>query len=119
MSNTVLIYSLILLGSVLVSAISQVMLKISANREHASTVREYANPLVVGAYALFVLSTLLTVYAYKEVPLSLGPVLEATSYLYVTAFGALIFKERITLPKIIAIGLIILGVLIFALGMPT
>ncbi len=115
MSNTVLLYSLILLASVFVSAISQVMLKLSANRTHESAVREYANPLVVGAYALFVLSTLMTVYAYKEVPLSLGPVLEATSYLYVTAFGALIFKERVTAKKLLALALIVGGICVFAL----
>ena len=73
------------------------------------------NPLVVGAYTLFVASTLLTVYAYKEVPLSLGPVLEATSYVYVTAFGVLIFHERITPKKLAALALIIGGICVFAL----
>lgn len=115
MSSTVLLYAGILLASVFVSAISQVLLKVSANRPHADTVREYANPLVVGAYALFVLSTLMTVYAYKEVPLSMGPVLEATSYVYVTAFGALLFKEHIGAKKVLALALIIAGICIFAL----
>lgn len=113
--SPVVVHSLILLGSVLVSAVSQVMLKISANRTHASAIREYANPLVVGAYALFVASTLLTVYAYKEVPLSLGPVLEATSYLYVTVFGVLIFKERVGAKKLAALALIVGGICVFAL----
>ena len=112
MNSTVALYALILLVSVFVSAVSQVMLKVSANREHASTVREYANPLVIGAYAMFVLST---VYAYKEVPLSLGPVLESTSYLYVTAFGALIFKEKVTPRKLVALALIVGGICVFAL----
>ena len=115
MNSTVALYALILLVSVFVSAVSQVMLKVSANREHASTVREYANPLVIGAYAMFVLSTLMTVYAYKEVPLSLGPVLESTSYLYVTAFGALIFKEKVTPRKLVALALIVGGICVFAL----
>ena len=115
MSTTVLLYSLILLASVLVSAISQVMLKLSANRQHQSALGEYANPLVVGAYALFVLSTLMTIYAYKEVPLSLGPVLEATSYLYVTAFGVIIFKERVSPKKLLALVLIVGGICVFAL----
>ncbi|MDO4850706.1 MAG: EamA family transporter [Actinomycetota bacterium] len=115
MNPTVALYALILLVSVFVSAVSQVMLKVSANREHASTVREYANPLVIGAYAMFVLSTLMTVYAYKEVPLSLGPVLESTSYLYVTAFGALIFKEKVTPRKLMALALIVGGICVFAL----
>ena len=115
MENSVLIYSGILLGSVFVSAISQVMLTISASREHESAIREYANPLVVGAYALFVVSTLLTVFAYREVPLSLGPVLESTSYVYVTIFGALIFHERVTAKKLLALALIVGGICTFAL----
>ena len=115
MNTTIALYSAILLVSVFVSAISQVMLKISANRQHENAVREYANPLVIGAYALFVLSTLITVYAYKEVPLSLGPVLESTSYLYVTAFGALIFKEKVTPKKLAALVLIVGGICVFAL----
>ena len=115
MSQTVLIYSGILLASVFVSAISQVMLKISASRPHESAIREYANPLVVGAYALFVVSTLLTVFAYREVPLSLGPVLESTSYLYVTAFGVLIFKEHVSAKKLLALALIVCGICVFAL----
>ncbi|MBP3884507.1 MAG: EamA family transporter [Olsenella sp.] len=110
-----LLHVAILLGSVFVSAVSQVMLKLSANRTYESTVREYANPLVIGAYALFVISTLLTVYAYRQVPLSLGPVLESTSYIYVTAFGALIFKERIGAQKIVALVLIVTGICTFAL----
>lgn len=115
MNTTLLLYSCILLVSVFISAVSQVMLKISANHPHETTAREYANPLVIGAYAIFIISTLLTVYAYKEVPLSLGPVLEATSYLYVTAFGALIFKEKITARHLVALALIIGGICVFAL----
>lgn len=115
MSDSLLLYSGILLVSVFISAVSQVLLKISANRSHESAVREYANPLVIGAYAIFLLSTLMTVYAYRVVPLSLGPVLESTSYLYVTAFGALIFKEKITVKKLVALALIVGGICVFAL----
>ena len=115
MNTTLLLYAGILLVSVFVSAISQVMLKISASRQHQSAVKEYANPLVVGAYALFVLSTLMTVYAYKEVPLSMGPILESTSYLYITAFGVLIFKEKVSAKKLLALALIVGGICVFAL----
>lgn len=108
------LYVAILLVSVFVSALSQVMLKISATRTHKDTLHEYANPLVVGAYTLFVLSSLLTVYAYKEVPLSMGPVLESTSYVYITVFGILIFHEKITRTKLIALALIIGGICCFS-----
>ena len=115
MNATTFAFALVLLASVFVSAVSQVMLKLSANREHKNAVSEYANPLVIGAYALFVVSTLMTVYAYKEVPLSLGPVLESTSYLYVTAFGVLIFKEHVSAKKLLALALIVCGICVFAL----
>ena len=72
------------------------------------------NPLVIFAYIIFVGCTLMTVYAYKVIPLSLGPVLEATSYIYVTLFGVKIFHEKINGKKIVALGLIILGIIIFA-----
>ena len=51
---------------------------------------------------------------YKVLPISLGPVLEATSYLYVTLFGVAIFKERINRRKLLALLLIIIGIVVFA-----
>ena len=114
-----LMYAGIYALGVFLASISQVMLKMEAMKPHESVLAEYLNPMVIFAYGIFFATTLMTILAYTVIPVSLGAVLEATSYLYVTAFGALIFKERITLPKIIAIGLIILGVIIFALGMPT
>ena len=53
--------------------------------------------------------------AYKGIPLSLGPVLEATSYLYVTVFGVTIFREKFGAKKIIALALIVAGILVYSL----
>lgn len=115
MSTTMLAYSGILLVSVFVSAISQVILKKAALKTYSSTLREYLNAPVIFAYVLFVGCTLLTILAYQGIPLSLGPVLEATSYIYVMIFGAVFFKEKITSRKIIALGIIITGIIIYAL----
>ena len=117
MTTTVLAYSGILLASVLISAISQVMLKKSALKTYDSPIKEYLNPLVIFAYALFVGTTLLSVIAYKGIPLSLGPVLESTAYVYVTVFGVLIFKERMTKGKLGALALIICGIVVYALSL--
>ncbi len=117
MSATLALYSGILLFSVFISAVSQVLLKESALKSHESTLREYLNPYVVTAYTIFLLSSLLTVWAYKEVPLSFGPVLEATSYLYVTVFGILIFKERLDGRKIFALALILGGIAVYAVSL--
>ena len=110
MDKTVLLYSLFLLLGVFISSISQVMLKKAALKTYDSPIKEYINPMVIFAYILFVGTTFLSIYAYKGIPLSMGPVLEATSYIYITIFGITIFKEKISVKKIIALCLIICGI---------
>lgn len=112
MNKTVILYSLILLLGVFISAVSQVMLKKAALKKYDNPLKEYLNPLVIFAYVLFVGTTFLSILAYRGIPLSLGPVLEATSYIYVTVFGVRIFREKINKKKVIALVLIIAGVLV-------
>lgn len=116
MKGTVLAFAALNLLGVLVSAVSQVMLKKSASREHSSVVREYLNPLVIFAYALFVGATLLSVLSYRGIPLSMGPILDATGYLWVTLFGVTIFHERMGARKLLALALIVCGIVVYALG---
>lgn len=112
---TEFIYPLVLLFGVFVAAISQVMLKKAAVKNHGSIIKEYLNPLVIGAYFLFFVTTLLSVYAYKGIPLSMGPILEATSYVYVTFFGVKIFHEEFDWKKLVALIIIITGILIYSI----
>ena len=83
-------------------------------RPRESRIQEYVDPLVIAACILFVGCTLVTVIAYRGIPLSLGPVLEATSYVYVTAFGVWIFKEKLDRRKLVALALILGGIFIYA-----
>lgn len=115
MSKTELLYSLFLLAGVFISAVSQVLLKKAALKEYDSPIKEYLNPLVILAYTMFVGTTFLSILAYRGIPMSLGPVLEATSYIYVTLFGVKIFNEKINSKKIVALILIIGGILIYSL----
>lgn len=105
----------VFLFGVFISSVSQVLLKKAAQKDYPNAIAQYLNPLVVFAYAIFLASTLLSVLAYSKIPLSLGPVLEATGYLYITAFGVLIFKEHLTKKKVLALGLIVAGICIYAL----
>ena len=116
MSPELLSHATLLLLGTFISAISQVLLKKAAMKHYASPIQEYLNPLVVVAYALFVGTTLLSIVAYRVVPLSMGPILEATSYIYVAFFGVTIFKERITLKKGIALAFIVLGICVYSIG---
>ncbi len=115
MNKTKLIYAAVLLFGVFISAVSQVILKKAAMKEHGSFLEEYLNPSVIIAYSIFVCSTLLSIIAYKGIPLSLGPVLEATSYLYITLFGMKFFGEKINVKKAAALGLIITGICVYAI----
>ena len=53
--------------------------------------------------------------AYKCVPLNVGPVLEATGYIYVTIFGVTIFHEKMNPKKLAALAMILVGILVYAL----
>lgn len=116
MNKTVFLYSLFLLLGVFISAISQVMLKKAALKSYDNPIKEYLNPLVISAYILFVGTTFLSIIAYRGIPLSMGPVLEATSYIYVTFFGVKIFAEKVDRKKIVALGLIIVGIIVYSIG---
>lgn len=117
MSADILSHAALLLFGVFVSAISQVMLKKAAMGEYDSPIKEYLNPLVIVAYMLFVGTTMLSILAYRAIPLSMGPILEATSYFYVTFFGMTIFKERITKKKLAALVLIVAGICVYSFGL--
>lgn len=114
--NQIFLYALVALFGVFISGIAQVLLKKSANKTYSSPIREYLNPLVIIGYVLFVGSTLLSTYAYKVIPLSMGPILDATGYIYVTIFGITIFHEKLNRKKVIALALIIGGIAVYALG---
>ena len=95
----------ILLFSVFISSVSQILLKKAANRTYESPLKEYLNPLVIGAYGMFFCSVILTMLALKYVPLSMSPILESTGYIFL--------KEKFTKRKLAGFALILAGVIIF------
>ncbi len=115
MNIDVIMHASIALVGVFISSVSQVLLKKAALKHSDSSIDDYLNPLVIGAYILFIITTIISVYAYKGIPLSLGPILEATSYAYITIFGVKIFGEKVGRKKIIALSLILCGVLTYGI----
>lgn len=84
--------------SVFISSVSQILLKKAADRTYESSLKEYLNPLVIGAYGMFFCSVILTMLALKYVPLSMSPILESTGYIFVSVMGYFFLKMR-NLPK--------------------
>lgn len=116
MNHELLLYAGISLLGVFISAISQVMLKKAAQREYPTKIQEYLNPLVITAYIIFFGTTLLSVVAYKVVPLSMGPILESTGYIYAMLFGVLFFHEKVDRRRLLGLALILVGIAVYALA---
>ena len=108
-------YALIYLCSVFIASVSQIILKISSGRTYDSVIAEYLNPRVIIAYGLFFGTTLISLIAYKGLPLSMGPILEATGYIWVALLSLIVLKEKITKKKLLGLVIIIIGIVVYSL----
>jgi multidrug transporter EmrE-like cation transporter len=115
MSREIIIYASFMLLGVFISSIAQVLLKKAAQKNYDSVIEEYLNAPVIIAYAIFFGATFLSIFAYRVVPLSMGAILEATGYIWVTIFGVTLFKEKLNGMKLAALGLILAGIAVYAL----
>ena len=95
MSQAQLPYVLLYLCSTFLSAVSQVLLKKAALREHKSVLAEYTDWRVILGYASLWLHALNDA-GLQGVPLNVGPVLEQQLYLR-HDFGVTIFHEKMNL----------------------
>ncbi len=108
-------YIIVWIVSVLISSIAQVMLKVEANKKHESHLKEYLNPMVIIAYGIFFLSTFLTMYALKYVPLTYSPIIEPLSYIFVPVIGVLVLKEKISKRRVLGILIMLVGIVVFSM----
>lgn len=97
------------------TAISQVLLKQSANMEHKSFIYEYLNWRVITAYFIFAMVLLINTYCHTKVPIKYGSVIDTCSYVFVLILSYVILKEKISRGKLIGNLIIILGVLVYTL----
>ncbi len=114
MNRQLLSYAALMLLGVFISSVAQVLLKKAADRQYDSVISEYLNIRVITAYAIFFAATFLSIFAYKVVPLSMGAILEATGYIWVTIFSVTFFHEKIEKEKIIALAMIITGIIVYS-----
>lgn len=108
-----MIYIMLFIGSVFISSASQILLKRSADVKYESKIQEYLNPRVIIAYGIFFSASLITIIAYRGVPLSLGPVLEASGYVFVTILGRIFLHEKVSRRKLLGLFLILIGIVVF------
>ena len=97
-----------MLGGTFFSAVSQILLKQSANIKYESRIREYLNFRVM-------LILLLNTWCYTKVDMRYGPVIDTAAYVFVLLLSHFILKEKITRGKIIGNLIIIAGILIYTI----
>ena len=115
MTREIILHAGVMLLGCFLASVAQVLLKSEAMKEHDSRLKEYLNLRVITGYSLMLLCTMLAIFAYRVIPVSMGAVLDATGYIYVTFFGYMKFKEIITRKRIVALAMIISGIVVYSL----
>ncbi|MEE0264592.1 MAG: EamA family transporter [Acutalibacteraceae bacterium] len=132
-----LVYVLIFLSGIFISAVAQILLKKSAGKKYGyklrdycydkgykklakllkyePKIREYLNPYVIVSYSIFIGATFCTIFAYTGIPLSFGPILGATEYIFVAILSKVFLKEKINKQKVLGLAIICVGIAVFAL----
>jgi multidrug transporter EmrE-like cation transporter len=128
---------LLLIASAAISSVSQLLLKISADRNSAggagdssggtndspdgaaktSLVQrfraQYLNPLVIGGYALLLVAMVIPLYALKFIDMKFAAIFESLGYVFIMVLSAFVLRERITRRLVVGIILIVAGVIVF------
>lgn len=108
--------AIVFLVAVFIASVSQAILKWAAMRDYALWWQGYLNPCVIGAYGLLAASILMSLWAYRGLPLSMGMILETTCYFYAALLGRLFFCERLTRRKVLGLVLIAGGICVYAVA---
>lgn len=104
---------ILILISVILTSLSQVLLKISTEKQYKNVIREYINFKVIFAYSMFFITMFLNILALKYISMKSIQVFMALSYFCVLILSKVILKEKITKNKLIGNIIIIIGVVVF------
>ena len=102
--------------SAFLSAVSQILLKQSANQKHASVLREYLNWRVVVAYGIFAGTVVLNILAYRELDYKYGAVILSSAYVFVLFLSRWILGERVGWQCYLGNALIVVGICVYLGG---
>lgn len=107
-------YAIIALLAVLVAAGAQMLLKQGARKGYTPWWRQYINSWVISGYALMFAAMVVNIWCmHRGLQLKELSIIESMSYFFVPVLSWFIFREPITRRKALAIGIIIIGVIVF------
>lgn len=105
---------ILVISSVFLAACAQMLLKQGARKQYDTWWRQYINGWVIGGYAIMLSTMMMNIFAMSRgVEVKEVSIIESMSYLFVPILSFVIFKERLTWRKVISIGVIIIGIIVF------
>ena len=110
------IYILLLFACTFFSAVSQILLKKSADIDHGSWIREYLNWRVITAYSIYAIVLLLNIWAFTKIDLKYGAVIDTFTYVFVMLLSMTVLHEKIPKGRVLGNILIMIGVIVYTLG---
>lgn len=109
--NKITAYSLLLVICI-VSALSQVLLKKAAKKEHATFISQYLNFEVIFAYFLFFVVVIVNSLLLRYIPYSVASVFsESMPCVLAIISGVFFFHEKISRHKLLGILMIMIGII--------
>ena len=97
------------------TAFSQLLLKQSAGKTYRHPIFEYLNWRVILSYFIFFAVLLVNTYAYTQVDMKYGAVIDTCTYVFVMILSGVILHESFTKWKLIGNLIIIAGVIVYTL----
>ena len=103
------------LVSIFLTGVGQTLLKMGAKKGGGKNqfVDAYLNRHVIIAYGLFIVVTLFSVYALRDIPLKVFYSLTSLNFFIVMIFSYFVLKEPVNREQVIGVVLIAVGVIIF------
>jgi drug/metabolite transporter (DMT)-like permease len=109
------LYVGVALVSVVLSSLSQVLLKKSSGEKKKHRLFDYLNPKVLIAYGTILICMFLMIFAFTGMYYRYGAVIESLAYLLIMVFSRIFLGEKITKRRVIGNLIIVAGVIIFIL----
>ena len=109
-----MIYYFYAMLSIVLTGISQTLLKIGA-RNNSTPLGVYLNPATMMGYFMFLIVTVCSIFALKGLDLKLFYALTSLNYVVVMVLSRIVLREGLSRNKVVAGCLIVAGVVVFNL----
>ena len=109
-------YLMLMFVGTFFAAVSQILLKESADRTYNRPFGDYLNWRVITSYGIYFGILFLNTGCYTKIDMKYGSIIDTCCYVFVMLLSCLILKEKITRRKLAGNLLIICGVMIYTMS---